>query len=479
VLIIDSLLKHHHYNPDHIAFSDGDRALNYRSFFTHAEHISHVLLHHGVSAGDRVAVLLPRGIDAACCIYGILFTGACYVPLDVHNPSSRLRYIMDDVQPRCAIGRGDKPEWCGNNVEWININYPECFEDEPQSDRNVIYHSSPEDIAAILYTSGSTGHPKGVSISHRAIDAFVAWSTSTFSINHDDRIASLAPFHFDLSLFDLFTSIHCGAHTCFVPQSLTLAPTKLVTWLEEKAITSWYTVPSILAFLSMRGGLAADRLPSMKRILFAGEVFPLPSLSKLTEALPNIDFYNLFGPTETNVCTYWQVDRERLSTLSSLPIGAAACESKLKVDESGELLVRGPCIMSGYWKNSDVEHTDHQWYHTGDRVSYNDRGELLYHGRMDRMLKSSGYRIEPAEIESVINRFAQIENSVVIGESDPISGNRLVAVVVGNDVDINSMRTHLKQNLAAYMQPYRFVQLSAMPLLSNGKVDYQAVKGLI
>jgi len=217
----------------------------------------------------------------------------------------------------------------------------------------------------------------------------------------------------------------------------------------------------------------------MKRILFAGEVFPLPSLSKLTEALPNIDFYNLFGPTETNVCTYWQVDRERLSTLSSLPIGAAACESKLKVDESGELLVRGPCIMSGYWKNSDVEHTDYQWYHTGDRVSYNDRGELLYHGRMDRMLKSSGYRIEPAEIESVINRFAQIENSVVIGESDPISGNRLVAVVVGNDVDINSMRTHLKQNLAAYMQPYRFVQLSAMPLLSNGKVDYQAVKGLI
>jgi len=479
VLIVDSLLKHHLYNPDRIAFSDGDRTLDYRSFFAHAERTSNVLLHHGVRPGDRVAILLPRGVDAAYCIYGILFTGACYIPLDIQNPASRLSYIIDDVQPHCLIGSGDKPEWCSDNVEWIDINNSEFFEDEPQSDTNVIYRSSPEDIAAILYTSGSTGHPKGVSISCRAMDAFVEWSASTFSINHDDRIASLAPFHFDLSLFDLFTSVHCGAHTSFIPQSLTLAPGKLVAWFEENAITSWYTVPSILGFLAMRGGLAPDRLPAMKRILFAGEVFPLPGLTKLANALPNVELYNLFGPTETNVCTYWQVDRERLNTLSAIPIGKAACKAELMVDASGELLVQGPCVMSGYWKNGDVQHSDQPWYHTGDRVSYNDQEELLYHGRMDRMIKSSGYRIEPAEIESVINDFDQVESSVVIGESDPISGNRLVAAVVGNGVDIEGMRAHLRQSLAAYMQPYRFVQLDELPLLSNGKVDYQAVEGMI
>ncbi len=479
MLIIDSLLKHQLYNPNRIAFSDNVRAMSYRSFFAHAERASDVLLHHGVRPGDRVAILLPRGIDAAFCIYGTLFAGACYVPLDIQNPASRLAFITGDVQPRCIIGNGTRPEWCSAAIEWIDINDSQFFNDEPHNDANVIYRSSPEELAAILYTSGSTGNPKGVSISCRAIDTFVNWSTSTFGLNCDDRIASLAPFHFDLSLFDLFTAIHCGASTSFVPQSLTMAPAKLAAWLEKQAITSWYTVPSILGFLTMRGGLSPGRLPAMKRILFAGEVFPLPGLSKLAQALPSVALYNLFGPTESNVCTYWQVDRARLSALDAVPIGATACNAELHIDNSGELLVRGPCVMNGYWQNGSLQSIDQTWYHTGDCVSYNNQGEMLYHGRMDRMIKSSGYRIEPAEVESVINRFDLVESSVVLGESDPISGTRLVAAVVGNGVDIESMRAYLKQNLAAYMQPYRFVQLSTMPLLSNGKVDYQALEGMI
>ena len=479
MFIINSLLKHQFYDPDRIAFSEDGRDISYRSFFEHAERTRNVLLHHGVGHGDRVVVLLPRGINAACSIYGILFAGACYVPLDIQNPDSRLSYIVGDVQPSCIIGNGARPEWCSHAVEWIDINDPEFFEDEPQGDVDVIYRSGPEELAAILYTSGSTGNPKGVSISYRAIDAFVAWSATTFAITSDDRIASLAPFHFDLSLFDLFTSVHCGAHTCFVPQRLTMAPGKMVLWLEEMAITSWYTVPSILSFLAMRGGLNPERLPAMKRILFAGEVFPLSTLTKLANALPCVELYNLFGPTETNVCTYWPVDRSRLDALEGIPIGEAACTAELMIDEVGELLVSGPCVMSGYWQNGIMRDVDQKWYHTGDRVSRNEQGELLYLGRMGRMIKSSGYRIEPAEIEAVINRFEQVQGSVVIGESDPISGQRLVAAVVGESLELDGLRIYLKRNLAAYMQPYRFVHLDVLPLLSNGKVDFQAVAGIL
>lgn len=477
--VVDSLLKHQFYSPEKIAFSEEGRDVPYRELFVRAENISAVLVHHGVRPGDRVALLLPRGIDAACAIFGTLFTGACYAPLDINNPEARLAYIVADLQPRCIIGNGPRPDWCSDaGCDWLDIHDREFFAESPDIDVNVVYRSGPDDLAAILYTSGSTGNPKGVCISCRAIDAFVAWSADTFGITADDSIASLAPFHFDLSLFDLFTAVHCGARTCFVPQALTLAPGRLAGWLEEHAISSWYTVPSILAFLAMRGGLAPERLPALKRILFAGEVFPMPALTRLASALPHVELFNLFGPTETNVCTFWQVERDRLGGMDAIPIGAAACRAELEISEAGELLVSGPCVMSGYWQGSDLKAADVP-YHTGDRVSFNERGELLYHGRMDRMIKSSGYRVEPAEVETVINRFDGVDASVVVGEPDPISGNRLVAVVAGAAIDLEGLRLHLRSNLASYMQPYRLMQVESLPRLSNGKVDLKSAAAMI
>ncbi len=478
--VINSLLKQQFYHPNDIAFREQGREVSYRGFFTRAERVSEALVHNGVSHGDRVAVLLPRGIDAACSIYGALFAGACYVPLDIKNPVSRLAFIITDVKARCVIGQGDRPDWFDESVTWLRVDELKLSEDRPYEDVDVIYRSAPDDLTAVLYTSGSTGTPKGVCISCRAIDAFVNWSTATFDLGAEDRIASLAPFHFDLSLFDLFTAVHCGAVTSFIPQSLVLAPRKLAAWLEGEGITSWYTVPSILGFLAQRGGLKSESLPAMKRILFAGEVFPVSGLKRLADALPHVALYNLFGPTETNVCTYWPVDRPRLSQLESVPIGEAACAAELKIDNDGGLLVKGPCLMSRYWHNGAViPAVKNGWYQTGDRVSKNDHGELLYHGRMDRMLKSSGYRIEPAEIEAVINRFEHVIESVIIGVSDPISGQRLVAAVVGDDLNMDGLRAYIRENIPAYMQPYRIVLVDAFPRLSNGKLDYHAVEALI
>lgn len=473
MLIIKKLLEHQLNNPNHVAFYEGERDINYQDFALQAQHISKVLQSHGVNNESRVAIFMPRGIDAALSIYATLFLGAAYIPLDTQNPITRLTYITNDVQPKCMIGFGDQPDWCSKSITWIDINKIQIYDVTQTNNINSYISHHDESLAAILYTSGSTGNPKGVAISYRAIQAFVAWSSKAFQIHKDDHIASLAPFHFDLSLFDLFTSVSNAASIHFIPQRFTLSPKKLVDWFEEKLITTWYTVPSILNFLTLRGGLNSERLPAFKRILFAGEVFPLPNLIKLTKALPHIEFYNLFGPTETNVCTFWKVERSILEDIDTIPIGVAACSAELNISHEGEMLVQGPSVMSGYWVNGRLQKNTNLWHHTGDKVSQNSNHNFFYHGRMDRMIKSSGYRIEPAEVEHHINQFEAVEESVVIGEADAISGQRLVAVVSGNNVDIPALRTHLKNSVATYMQPYRFIQLDLLPHLSNGKLDHQ------
>jgi len=476
LLIIKKLLQHQLNNPHHIAFHEGERHINYQDFVLQAQHISKALQSHSVSSESRVAIFMPRGIDAALSIYATLFLGATYVPLDTQNPIARLTYISNDLQPQCMIGCGERPSWCDKSIAWLDLNSLQAYDITEASKLNNYTDHSSEHLAAILYTSGSTGNPKGVAISARAIEAFVDWSSETFQLCKTDRIASLAPFHFDLSLFDLFSSVYSGCSTYFIPQRLTMSPKKMVDWFEENTITTWYTVPSILSFMALRGGLNSDRLPAFKRILFAGEVFPLANLIKLTKALPHIEFYNLFGPTETNVCTFWKVESSMLKDMDTIPIGIPACSAELNINQDGELLVQGPCVMSGYWSNGHLQKTSSPWHHTGDRASQNSDNQYLYHGRMDRMIKSSGYRIEPAEIEFHINQFEAVEESVVLGEDDAISGQRLIAIVAGKAIDISALRRYLKDKVASYMQPYRIIPCDFLPHLSNGKLDIQSLK---
>lgn len=479
MFITHSLFKQSQTQPEHIAFNENERQLSYHDFYCQALCLSHSLQAH-IKHDDRIAIFLPRGIDAAISIYATLLSGVTYVPLDVQNPITRLIYIIEDVQPSCIIGSGERPSWCPATLIWVDFDAIQL--DKPQP---ITPASQPENqphkeqLAAILYTSGSTGKPKGVAISHRAIEAFVHWSSAQFAINCNDRIASLAPFHFDLSLFDLFSSVYRGASTYFIPQRLTMSPKKLVDWLESESITTWYTVPSILNFMTMRGGLSPERLPAFKHILFAGEVFPLNNLKKLLTALPHIEFFNLFGPTETNVCCYWQVQSNQLDHITQIPIGIAACSAQLEISEHNELLVQGPCLMSGYWHKGKLQKNNHPKHHTGDKVSQNNAQEFLYHGRIDRMIKSSGYRIEPAEIEAKINQFKDVHESLVFGEPDSISGQRLVAIVAGQGIDIKTLRSYLKQQLPIYMQPYKVLQTDTFPHLSNGKIDCQSLMAMM
>lgn len=467
-MLLNAFLKQCALQPDALVMVEAERSISYRDCLNRAQTIAAELQTRGLNH-QPIAIYLERGIDAAIAIFGVLLAGGCYVPLDLKNPSARLAFIVSDAQVGAVLGLGTKPNWLDESL-WLNIN--ECvgwaMPTLPKT----------ESIAAILYTSGSTGQPRGVALSHGAILAFTQWAADLLTLNAQDRIASSAPFFFDLSTFDLYAALGAGATLYFMPPMLTLSPARLSAWLQEHRITGWYTVPSLLAFLAYKGNLSQTPLPNLRFLLFAGEVFPTPALISLSDALPNVALYNFFGPTETNVCCFWQVQRETLNPEQPIPIGNAAADCQLKIAEH-ELWVRGSTLASGYWQQGKLQPflNNESWYATGDKVSLVN-GQYHFHGRLGRMLKCSGFRVEPAEIEAVVNAVDGVLDCAVVGINDTTAGQRPALAVVLNGLTIAELRKTLSQQLPPYMQPSRYLVLETLPRLANGKLDYQQLQTL-
>jgi amino acid adenylation domain-containing protein len=473
-MLLESFLRQCRDQPEALALVENERSLSYGQLLNHAQAIAAKLQSMGVKPGQPVAIHLDRGIDATIAVFGVLLCGACYVPLDLKNPVNRLAFIVADAQVSAILGLDVAPEWLEKRL-WLDIS--NCPEVKP-----LPVEIQATSLAAILYTSGSTGQPRGVALSHGAVAGFAEWAADLVALQGNDRIASTTSFFFDLSTFDLYAVLGRGASLYFVPSSLTLAPSRLSAWLKEQAISGWYTVPSLLAFLAYKGNLAQTVLKSLRFLFFAGEVFPSPALIDLAGNLPRTELYNFFGPTETNVCCYWQVDREQLEANQSIPIGLPAAGYELHVeDETGELWVRGAGLASGYWSQGRLQPflNEDGWYPTGDRVSLVD-GEFRFHGRLGGMLKCSGYRVEPAEIEATVNAMAGVRACAVVGIDDPTTGQRpALALSLEPQVTAADIRKALARQLPSYMQPNRCIVLEEMPRLPNGKLDYQGVRALL
>lgn len=451
-------------DPRAIAVYDGRNDTDYGALDTLANRYAAALATAGVGSGDRVLIWAEKSAHMIALMQGALRIGAIYVPVSPANPPQRVTRIAESCRPRLIV-RSGSVAMPGTTPENLLALRPQPVP---------AHESRPDDPAYILYTSGTSGEPKGVCVSHRNALAFVDWAVAATGLGPDDRLSSHAPFNFDLSVFDLYGAFAVGASVDLIATDLAYSPYGLVEFVRGRGITCWYSVPSALQLMMRQGGLLDDAPPRRLRVcVFAGEPFPLGEALRLRRAWPRVRLFNWYGPTETNVCTSHEVTEADLNRTRPLPIGAACCGDTVWLDETGEIVVDGPTVMLGYWGRPQHRGP----YRTGDRGRYDDLGRLEYLGRCDTMVKLRGHRIEPGEIEAVLIAHPGVTDAVVVVAGAGLTA-RLHAFVVpgpGGRPTLLAMKRHCAEHLPAYMIIDRLTVVDRLPRTPNGKTDRLAV----
>jgi amino acid adenylation domain-containing protein len=481
--------------------------LSYAALDDVSSRIAGFLVAAGVTPGDRVGVIMPKGSRAVAAFLGIMKVRAAYVPADYTAPAGRNRAILMDcgvkvafLDPSCSnvmdewtgdlpvvvlTGDGQAPTPGREVVPWQKVE---------EHQRASVDGRSVGDLAYVLYTSGSTGVPKGVMISHDNALSFVDWCSDVFAPTEADRFSSHAPFHFDLSILDIYVPFKHGATVVVVSEELGKNPKELARFIADQRLTVWYSTPSILGLLVQFGGLRSKDCSALRLVLFAGEVFPIKHLRDLVSCWPLPRYFNLYGPTETNVCTFYEVPTPiPAERTEPFPIGAACSHCRaLVLDEDGIevsatpeglLHIAGRSVFQGYWNQPEQsartfrERPDGHWYNTGDVVS-REGSAFSYRGRRDRMVKRRGYRIELGEIERGLYLHPELGEVAVVAVPDDAAGTRIVAFLSssGERPSIIGLKTFCGANLPAYMSPDTFVFLDRLPRTSTDKVDYQRLR---
>jgi len=486
-------------------------SLTYRELDTQSDALAARLVDAGVQKGDRVGLVLPKSVASLVSLFGILKAGAAYVPVDFTAPAERGRRILTDCQIRAAVIDASctafLPEFAADPLAAVFV--ANVSGDGPQGhgvqrlDEAIGHRGVPpsrsrsvDDLAYILYTSGSTGVPKGVALTHENAVSFVHWCSTILAPTEADRFSSHAPLHFDLSILDIFVSIKHGATVCLISENLGKSPRELAAFIEQQRISIWYSTPSILTLLVQFGHLESIDASSLRIVNFAGEVFPVKHLRAVKTIWPTPVYYNLYGPTETNVCTFARIpDKVPEERDEPYPIGCACshCDT-LVLDEDGNevaafaeglLYISGPSVFQGYWNRDEVNRTlflhrdGRRWYNTGDVVRWREGEGFIYMGRRDRMVKRRGYRIELGEIERALYRQPQVREAAVLALPDPETGVRIIACLSSSDPtppSVIAMKTFCAHQLPIYMIPDRFVWQGQLPHTSTDKIDYQALK---
>ena len=504
---------------DRTAIVDGARALSYGELEAQSNRVAGLLVELGVSKGDLVGLYLEKSAEAVAAIHGIHKAGAAYVPLDPGAPVARLAHIVRDCGLNLILTGGEMRRRWGPLVSsgapigtFVVLNVDELADDDldlPTGCRMVgrdALRAQPDtstrsrrvtsqDLAYVLYTSGSTGSPKGVMLTHGNALAFVEWATREFALTGEDRLSSHAPLHFDLSIFDIFASVQVGAGLVLIPRHTAIFPADLVELIEREQITVWYSVPSALSMMLDRGNVTSGRLATLRVVLFAGEVFPPQRLGQLMLLLPGARFANLYGPTETNVCAWYEVTAPPSEGSEPVPIGKPIAGAELFVaaddggvaspGEIGELCVQGPTVMTGYWGDAGRTHAslirhrgaprpDAPAYRTGDFVCEDSTGNYRLIGRRDHQIKTRGYRVELGEIEAALNAHPGVVECAVVALPDDLVTNRLAAVVVSDgESGADDLARFCAERIPAYMVPELFEFRRALPKTSTGKTDRQ------
>ncbi len=503
---------HHHADtiPEHPAVRYSSQQLTYRELSNLASRLANQLIAMGVQRGDRVGIYMNKNLYSAVAIYGILSAGAAYVPLDPFAPVNRLAFVINDCNIQIIVTHSSKQEPLLQIVQHtqlraligiepddsIPVRCIPWMEIQKLPDESPALPLTEQDLAYILYTSGSTGTPKGIMHTHRSGLSFAEWAVEVYSLRPEDRVSNHAPLHFDLSTFDFFASAIAGSTTVIVPEAVTKLPASMAKLIQDERISVWYSVPFALIQMMERGNLTSRDYSNLRWILFAGEPFPTKHLRNLINMLPQVRFSNLYGPTETNVCTFYHVVPP-LSESSDepIPIGIVCANTEdLVVDsegntlpdgEIGELLIRGGTVMKGYWGRPDLTergfyrrrvfgYCEDIFYRTGDLVQKMPDGNFKFFGRKDRQIKTRGYRVELDEVESALLAHPSVHEAAAYPVPD-VEGSNLIeaAVILIENVLLgqDDLIEHLSGRLPSYALPVKIIIAADFPRTSTGKIN--------
>ncbi len=505
--------------PSNIAVSCGGRHLTYKQLHSHANQLAYCLKGYGVRRQDRVVFCLKRSEDCIVTIFGTLKSDAIYVPLDSHAPASRWEKIIEDCQPSAiicdsttfsALSKIPVVEKSGiplihqHNCTKTQAGLTSTVLDgenlDVQIHDDLHYENIDTDIAYILYTSGSTGHPKGCMISHLNIMNYIDWAINCFCISEADKVLSTAPFHFDMSVFDIYCAMKAAATLCIATEMDLLFPNKLVNLIDRNHITIWKAVSSLLMYLAKTDALEPGRMTTLSRVLFGGEELATKYLIKWMHAYPEKAFYNAYGPTEaTGISMYYHVDKIPEDACARIPIGRPCANTEVfllnednqitGINEVGELHLRGSCLSKGYWR--DPQKTESEFipnpvsqipgdriYRTRDLATLRKDGIYEYLGRADSQVKYFGYRIELQEIERALLSIEDVNDAAAALCNTELTDIPELAAFVEfkNKPDPSEILIRLKTLLPAYMIPKSIFPMGKIPRTSRGKVDRTALK---
>ncbi|MCX4849514.1 amino acid adenylation domain-containing protein [Streptomyces sp. NBC_00893] len=486
-----------HDHPGREAVVEGEQVLTYGELEERVRELAARLRTSGVRPGDRVGVYVPKGTDALIAVYASLRCGAVAAPLDVKGPPERTARMAVNA----ALGFLVTSEHTAASA----VRVREFTDRDPGEIRPLVpglgilplglpTEPAPEggDGGYLLFTSGSTGWPKGVLLSHENVLHFARWTVEQFGLKFSDRIGSQASLTFDLSTFDIFGSALSAACLVLLPEPLKAFPQDVVSWLGTQRISAFYAVPTLYQALLHQGGIGAAPLPDLRIIAFAGEPFPAVDLERLMNLFETADFYNLYGPTETNVCTFEKVPhgwsaRDRLSIgkeIAGVQVELVDDEHRVTSDE-GEIAVSGPTVALGYLQNgrhraltSPISLADGRTraaYLTGDLGYYGDEGKIHLRGRRDHQIKRRGYRIDLQDIESVVQEFPSVRGCAAVWDPEGTPGGELRLHVAAEGTTEGQLREQLFSSLPRHMLPDRIQLTERLPLTERGKVDREAL----
>lgn len=484
--------------PGKVAVVDQLRSYTFEDLERFAKNCAALIVRRAGAFNQPIAVFLPKGAHIIIADLGILYSGNCYANLDLKSPPERLRAILHNLGAATIITSASyAAHLCGLGVPEKHLLLIEtAMAEEATHDNSALLARMDRvidtDPLCIIHTSGSTGIPKGVALNHRCTIDFMDWVFQRLGLDGSEVIGSLSPFYFDIYTLELYLCLAKGGTLVIIPEQSAAFPAKLLDFMVAQAISFIFWVPTIMVNIANQDLLAKWKLEALRKVFFAGEVFPTKHLNYWRRHLPGAMFVNLYGPIEISVdCTYFVVDRD-LADDEKLPIGFPCRNTDILIlndhnqpaqgDEPGELCVRGSSLALGYWNNPKRtaqafvqnplnSHYPELIYRTGDLVYRNARGEIMFIGRKDFQVKHLGYRIELGEIEHAVLQVNEIRNACVVYHRERLE----ITLFFESDQDLSAavIRDRLRAFLPKYMLPTVFHRMEQLPRNPNGKIDRQ------